>query len=211
MKDIVIIGAGGFAQEVTWLIEEINKEMQQWNLLGFIDSDKSIVGTEINGYKVIGDDEWLKEKDIYAVIAIGDSNIRKKIVNKLKEYKIKYPILIHPNAVYSDSVTFGEGSIICASTVFTVNINIGKFVVVNFNCNVGHGADIDDFSTILPGANISGDVKLGECTSVGTGASIIQGLSIWENSIIGAGSVVIKDIPANCTAVGSPARPIKFH
>lgn len=27
MKDVVIIGAGGFAREVAWLIEEINKKM----------------------------------------------------------------------------------------------------------------------------------------------------------------------------------------
>ena len=41
---------------------------------------------------------------------------------------------------------------------------------------------------------------------MGTGASIIQGVQIGEWSIIGAGAAVIRDIPANRTAVGVPAR-----
>ena len=36
MKDIVIIGAGGFGREVAWLIEDINKIEPQWNILGFV-------------------------------------------------------------------------------------------------------------------------------------------------------------------------------
>jgi acetyltransferase-like isoleucine patch superfamily enzyme len=36
-------------------------------------------------------------------------------------------------------------------------------------------------------------------------------LTIGENTIIGAGAVVSKSLPANCTAVGIPAKPIKFH
>lgn len=47
--------------------------------------------------------------------------------------------------------------------------------------------------------------------SVGTGSAIIQGIKIGNNTILGAGAVVVKDLPANCTAVGSPAKPIKFH
>lgn len=46
---------------------------------------------------------------------------------------------------------------------------------------------------------------------MGTGSIIIQGLTIGENSIIGAGAVVTTDVPKNCTAVGVPAKPIKYH
>ena len=34
------------------------------------------------------------------------------------------------------------------------------------------------------------------------------GVTIGENSIIGAGAVLTRDIPANCIAVGNPARVI---
>jgi len=76
---------------------------------------------------------------------------------------------------------------------------------------IGHDAKIGNYSTILPSVNVSGFVNISKCVSVGTGSAIIQGVSIGENTIVGAGSVVIRDLPANCTAVGSPAKPIKFH
>ncbi|MCK4446575.1 MAG: transferase, partial [Candidatus Marinimicrobia bacterium] len=40
-KDIIIIGAGGHAKEIAYLIEDINMEKKTWNLLGYIDRDKS--------------------------------------------------------------------------------------------------------------------------------------------------------------------------
>lgn len=211
MKDIVIIGAGGFGREVAWLIEDINKENKEWNLLGFVDDNEEIQGKEINGYKVVGNIEWLKNQELYVVNAIGDPIIKKKVMERLQGSKNKYPVLIHPSVIYSDKVTFGEGSIICAGNIITVNIEIGKHVIINLDCTIGHDAKIGDYSTILPSVNVSGDVDIEECVSVGTGSAIIQGIKIGNNTIIGAGAVVVKDLPANCTAVGSPAKPIKFH
>lgn len=211
MKDIVIIGAGGFGREVAWLIEDINRENREWNVIGFIDDNQFIQGTEISGYKVVGNSNWLKEQELYVVNAIGNPFIKKKVMSQLSGSKNRYPVLIHPSVIYSDNITFGEGSIICAGSILTVNIIIGKHVIVNLDCTIGHDAIIGDYSTILPSANVSGFVKIDECVSVGTGSAIIHGISIGENTIIGAGAVVVKDLPANCTAVGSPAKPIKFH
>ncbi len=211
MKDIVIIGAGGFGREVAWLIEDINKENKEWNLVGFVDDNEKIQGSEINGYKIVGNINWLKEQELYVVNAIGDPIVKKKVTEKLDESKNKYPALVHPSVIYSESVNFGEGSIICAGNIITVNIEIGKHVIVNLDCTIGHDANIGDFSTILPSVNVSGFVKTEECVSIGTGSAIIQGVNIGKNTVIGAGAVVVKDLPPNCTAVGSPAKPIKFH
>ncbi|MBP1924268.1 sugar O-acyltransferase (sialic acid O-acetyltransferase NeuD family) [Sedimentibacter acidaminivorans] len=211
MKDIVIIGAGGFGREVAWLIEDVNKVNKEWNVVGFVDDNQSIQGNKVNGYKVVGDINWLKEQELYVVNAIGDPIIKKNIIEKLDGSKNQYPLLIHPSVIYSESVNFGEGSIICAGNIITVNIEIGKHVIVNLDCTIGHDANIGDYSTVLPSVNISGFVKTEECVSVGTGSAIIQGVNIGRNTVVGAGAVVVKDLPANCTAVGSPAKPIKFH
>ena len=61
----------------------------------------------------------------------------------------------------------------------------------------------------MPGANISGNVRIADATLIGSGATILQGLTIGKNCIVGAGAVVTKDLPDNCTAVGVPARIIK--
>lgn len=208
MKDIVIIGAGGFGREVAWLIENINKNTPEWNILGFVDDNNEIQGTEINGYKVVGGIDWLKEQELYVVNAIGDPVIKKKVIERLKDSTNKYPVLIHPSAIISDKVSFGEGSIICAGNIVTVNIEIGNHVIINLDSTIGHDAIVGDYSTILPNVNVSGGVTIEQCVTLGTGSTIIQGVTIGKNAIIGAGAVVVKDLPANCTAVGSPAKPI---
>lgn len=209
MKDVVIIGAGGFAREVAWLIEEINKKNEQWNILGFIDDNTENIGKSLNGYKIIGNTDYLNEmnKNIYAVIAIGNGKIRKKVVEKLK--KRKFGILIHPNVSISDSISIGEGSIICSGNILTVNINIGKHVIINLDCTIGHDAVIENFSTFLPGTNLSGETIVEECSTLGTGSTVIQGVKIGKNVMVGAGAVVIRDISDDSTAVGNPARIIK--
>jgi sugar O-acyltransferase (sialic acid O-acetyltransferase NeuD family) len=211
MKDIVIIGAGGFGREVVWLIECINKVANEWNIVGFVDDNESIQGTVINGYKVVGNIEWLRHQEFYVVNAIGDPITKKKVMERIKDSKNNYPILIHPNVICSNKVKIGEGSIICAGNIITVNIEIGKHVIINLDCTIGHDAILGDYTTVLPSVNISGFVKTEECVSIGTSSAIIQGVTVGKNSIIGAGAVVVKDLPANCTAVGIPAKPIKFH
>jgi acetyltransferase-like isoleucine patch superfamily enzyme len=63
----------------------------------------------------------------------------------------------------------------------------------------------------MPSVNISGEVEIGDGVYCGTGAKIINQLTIGEGTIIGAGAVVSKSLPSNCTAVGIPAKPIKFR
>lgn len=211
MKDIVIIGAGGFGREVAWLIEDINKENKEWNLIGFVDDDESIKETKINGYNIVGNIEWLKGQSLYVVSAIAEPKTKKHVIGRLQDSRNQYPILIHPSVILSKRISFGQGTVICAGSILTVDIEVGEHVIVNLDCTIGHDASIGNYSTILPSVNISGDVRTGECVSVGTGTSIIQGKNIGKNTIIGAGSVVVKDLPADCTAVGSPAKPIKYH
>jgi sugar O-acyltransferase (sialic acid O-acetyltransferase NeuD family) len=211
MKDIVIVGAGGFGREVAWLIEDINKQNKEWNILGFVDDNKEIHGTEMNGYKVLGDIEWLKTQELNVVCAIGDPITKKRTTERMEESNNSFPVLIHPSVIYSDRVTFGEGSIICAANVITTDIKIGKHVIVNLDCTLGHDVTLGNYTTVLPSVNISGFVTTDECVSIGTGSAIIQGVKIGENTIVGAGSVVVKDLPENCTAVGTPAKPIKYN
>lgn len=210
MKDLVIVGAGGFGREVAWLVEQINEVSKEWNLIGFIDENKEMHETLINGYKVLGGIDWLKDKDIYYVCAIGNSKIRKDIVERINKFKLKAATIIHPSVLINKKyVEVGEGCIICDSSILTVNIKLGKHVILNLDCTVGHDAILKDFVTVYPSVNISGNCIIDKCVELGTGTQIIQGKTIGENTIIGAGSVVIKNIEKNRTAVGIPAKTIK--
>ena len=213
MKDLIIIGASGFGREIAWLVERINKVEPTWNLIGFVDDNAEIQNTEINGYRVLGtSDDVIKYPDSYYICAVGASRTRERIINRVKQINpnIKFGTVIDPSVEVSNLVTIGEGTIICANTIITVNISIGSHVIINLDCTVGHDAILNDFVTLYPSVNVSGMTNFGYCSELGTGMQIIQGKTVGEYSIVGAGAVVVKDIPSRCTAVGSPAKPIKF-
>lgn len=212
MKDLYIIGAGGFGREVAWLVRRINEHKPAWNLIGFIDDDSRKHGTLEDGYPVVGGTEFLKrvEEDTYVVCAVGFAQIRKSIIEKIKEYSnIKYATLIDPSAIISDRVKIGEGTIVCAGTIITVDVVLGKHVIINLDCTVGHDAEIGNFVTMYPSVNVSGMVQVGECVELGTGMQVIQGKKIISNAILGAGTVVVQDILQTGTFVGIPARRVE--
>ncbi len=90
----------------------------------------------------------------------------------------------------------------------TTNIRMGRHVLLNLNCTVGHDTVLGDYVTVSPGVNISGRVRLDDGVDCGTGASILPGVAVGHDTRIGAGSVVTKDWPPELTLVGVPARPM---
>lgn len=214
MQDIVIVGAGGFGKEVAWLIERINAVEKKWNILGFLDDNDAVQDCCVLSYKVLGRlDDAIKYEQASFVCAIGSSKIRKKVITRLKSKSknIKFATLIDPSVIMSNTNRFGEGCIICANCVFTVEIVLGDFVTINVGTIVGHSAILGNFVTLCPSVNMSGDTIIGDCVEIGTGTQVINSMRIGENTIVGAGAVVVKDLPSGCTAVGCPAKPIKFH
>jgi serine acetyltransferase len=81
-------------------------------------------------------------------------------------------------------------------------------VHINRMSNVGHDNLLEDFVTVSPGSNLSGNVTLKEGSFIGTGASIIEGKTVGAWARVGAGAAVVEDIPDNTTAVGVPAKVV---
>ena len=213
MKDIVIIGAGGFGREVKTIIDAINKNTKIYNFLGFYD-DTIAKGTLINNFPILGNLKELNDlkSATDVLVGVGDPISKYKIISSLKNELLHFPTIIHPSVIISDDdVIIDNGCIICAGNIITCNIKIGKFVTLNLMCTVGHDTLIGDYSSFMPSVNISGEVHIEEKVYVGTGAKIINRLTIGKATIVGAGAVVSKSLPEYCTAVGIPAKPIKFH
>lgn len=212
LKKIAVFGAGGFGREVKMLIEQINATTPTYVFAGFFD-DGMTPGVEVNGGAIIGGIAAINafSEELGIVLAIGSPEAKKKILASIHNPLVSYPKLIHPNVLIGDNCgnVIGEGTVITAGNIITVNTVIGSHVILNLACTVGHDTRISDFSSFMPGVNISGEVEIGEGVYVGTGAKIINQVTIGEYATIGAGAVVAKSIPGNCVAVGVPARPIK--
>lgn len=96
---------------------------------------------------------------------------------------------------------------------------IGKGLLIDHGMGVviGETAEIGDNCTIYHGVTLGGTGKesgkrhptIGNNVFIGAHSQLLGSFTVGDNSKIAAGSVVLEDIPANCTAVGSPARIIK--
>jgi FlaA1/EpsC-like NDP-sugar epimerase len=84
MEDIVILGAGGLAREVAFLIEDINRDNPKYNLLGFIVRDDNLKGRMVGKYSVIGNEEWLADKELNVVIGIGNPRIVYEVSQRVR-------------------------------------------------------------------------------------------------------------------------------
>ncbi|WP_270526350.1 NeuD/PglB/VioB family sugar acetyltransferase [Longibaculum muris] len=205
MNDIYIVGASGFGREVAWLIEEL----ETWNIAGFIDDNESIQNTIINNIPVIGNTDFLLDmKDnINVVIAIGNPYIREKIVQKLiSKETICFPNIIAKDVRISKYVKMGIGNIICTGTILTTNISLGNFNHINLDCTVGHDVVLNDYITVYPSVNISGNVNIDDYSELGTGSKIIQGKTLAKSVVLGAGAVVVKNLEESGTYVGVPTK-----
>ena len=211
LKDLVIIGAGDFGREISDVVERCNLQKPEWNLLGFVDDSCEMQGKTIDGYKVLGDTAWLNacEKEIWAICSIGVSKTRKLVISKCTSPNIKWATIIAPDAAMYRGSSVGEGSIICGGSILAIGVHVGKHVIVNLNCSLGHDDEIGMYNVVNPGVNVSGKVVTGECVDLGTGAKVLQGTRIPSSTVVGAGGVVLKTIEASGTYVGVPVKRVK--
>lgn len=212
MRDLVIIGAGGFAREVAFLVEDLNRVEPRWRLLGFVDRDRKNDGLAVGGYSIIGTEDLIRDYqgELNVVIGIGQPQVISRIVESLKDLEhVRFPNLIHPGVVmHSGRVEFDDGNIVCAGNIFTTDIKVGSYNILNLSCTFGHDDLIGDCNVINPGVNVSGGVVIEDRCLLGSGATILQNKRIGYEATVGAGAVVAKDVPPRATVVGVPAKPI---
>ena len=208
---IVIVGAGGFGREVHDVLEAINATGEPaYEAVGFLDDGP--VSKELldeRGMQLLGPIQALEHlpADVQYVVAIGDGRLRRRIDLWATSLERIAPPLVHPRATLGrHGVSLSPGAVVCAGSIITTNVHIGRHVHVNLGVTVGHDAVIGDYVTINPNVSISGAAILEDAVSMGTGSCIIQGRRVGAETVVGAGAVVVHDIEPGVTAVGVPAR-----
>lgn len=218
MKQIVIYGGGGFAREVAWLVQSSKSaDGTAYEIMCFADDNTQKQGTILNKIPVMSlEDARARFPEARIVGAIGSPQVREKIMVKAAAAGFLTETIIHPNVEHAAEWNeYGDGTVICAGSILTVNITLKKHVQINLDCTIGHDVIMGDYSTLAPGVHISGWVHMGSRVYIGTGASIINGndsqpLTIADDVVIGAGACVTKSISEpGITVVGIPAKPLQ--
>lgn len=209
IQDIVIIGAGGLGRQVKWLIDRINEVQNSWSVQGFYDD--ADVTLPVGYPPLLGKIHDLRRIDrrLAAVLAIGNSHMRRVVLENIPTDLLDYPSLIDPSAIIANLQKSRKGLLVFASVVIMPELTVGDFVHINQCCSIGHDVRIGDFCTLYPSSVISGNVTIGKECEFGANSCILQNLEIASRVLVGAGAVVTKSIQEEGVAyVGVPANKI---
>lgn len=209
MKDIIIVGASGFGRELVQWIEDINNDLPQWNILGFIDDNLNALDGCQCDYKILGTIKDWEPKGEYFACALAFPAVKEKIVTMLRNKGAKFVTLIHPTALVNKNAKIGEGVIITPRSSITADTCIGNFVSI-LGSGVGHDSCIGDFSTLSGRCSINGHVEVGKSVYIACGVSVAPSKKIGDNATIGIGSVVISNVKSGTKVFGNPAKKIDF-
>lgn len=211
MKNLIIIGAGGCGREVLQWAKDINRVELQWNIKGFLDDDLNAlegkrcdiaVISKIDEYKIDAEDEF--------VCCIGNSKIRKTVVEKMQAKGAVFVTLIHPNALIADTCTIGNGSVIYPYALISDNAVIGDGCIINMHSSVAHDSVLGEYCTISAHCDVTGMCCLGDRVFMGTTSHIAPGLKIGNDVYICAGSTVLAKVRDGMKVLGNPAKIMKF-
>ena len=212
MKRIIVVGAGGFAREVKWLIEELARTGAELEFRGFVVSDLSRLSEHDSRAEVLGDLQWLaKHRDEFDGLALGIGTPAARL-RVAEELEVSFgpelwPVLIHPTVQFDrKTLQVAHGALLCAGVIGTVNLEVGAFALVNLACTLGHEAKLGKACVLNPTVSISGGAEIGAGALVGTGAQVLQYVKVGVGATVGAGAVVNRDVAPGTTVVGVPAK-----
>jgi sugar O-acyltransferase (sialic acid O-acetyltransferase NeuD family) len=212
MRDLFILGAGGFSRETAEAVRAVNAATPTWRLRGFLDDSPALEGARVGGVPVLGPiDRIADHPGAAVVITTGrpDNYVsRKLIADRLGLDDDRYATVVHPTATIGDTCAVGAGSVLLAHTDLTADVVVGRHVAVMPQVVLPHDVRVDDYATLAAGVRVGGACHVCEGAYVGSGACLREKITVGERAMIAMAAVVTRDVPAERLWLGAPARDI---
>jgi sugar O-acyltransferase (sialic acid O-acetyltransferase NeuD family) len=199
--------AGGFGKELLDIAIRSRINDSEIKFVDDITPNKSFNAIPIIRYDELVRD-WNKARDMI-VIANGAPSSRLKIYNRLLRDNISTTTFIDNSCIISPGAKIGRGVIVCPQCIISRDAILGDNTVVNAMSIVGHDASIGHSTVISSQVNLGGSSCIAENVFVGMGSLVRERVSVGKNTVVSMGSHVMRDLPPNIIAVGSPARPMR--
>jgi sugar O-acyltransferase (sialic acid O-acetyltransferase NeuD family) len=209
MRELLIVGAGGFARETVEAVRAINAAQPTWRLRGLLDDDPARHGSVIGGVPVIGPIGLVHDEPrALVVLTTGrpDNYVsRPLIAARLGLPEERYATIVHPTATVGMTCTIGAGSVLLAHADLTADVVVGRHVAVMPQVVLPHDVRVDDFATLASGVRVGGACHVAEGAYIGAGACLREGTTVGVRALVGMASVVTRDVPSERKWMGSPA------
>ncbi|MFM7260510.1 MAG: NeuD/PglB/VioB family sugar acetyltransferase [bacterium] len=210
---LILIGAGGHAAVVAESARRAGHTIVAIASAGAAPDGTVFDGTVFDGTVRLGDpDSAAGERAIEdevrrgarIMLAVGDPGSRSRWAARF--HGCFSSAIVDPHAIVSPSATLADGSFIGAGAIVQSRAQIGAHAIVNTRAVIEHDCQLAACTHVSPGAILCGNVTVGARAQVGAGAVVIPGRLIGEGAVVGAGAVVVRDVPAELTVRGVPAR-----
>ena len=202
MRNVIIIGAGGAASELTFYIEDynaFNQDKNQINIRGYLDYtdeywkkykfEKPLL-SDITGYSPKEDEEVL--------IAVMDIKDRLQMIKILEDKGAKIGSFIHHSVIKPEKLDIGIGNIIFPFCILEKYSKIGNYNFLTTYCFISHDCTVGD-NNFFSVSGIAGSVKVGNNNYFGIRSQVIPGLTVGNNNIVQAGMIVDRNIENDTT------------
>ncbi len=202
MRDLIILGAGVHGAEMAEIAERASAAGAPWRLKGFAvpEGSESLVGTEINGYPVLGTHETIGQHSDCCMVADNEYDDPIEVPSE------RLVSLIDPSAFVSRTAEVGPGCVIYPGCFVGLRASLGERVFVLANSTINHDDRLAKRVVVCSGVTLAGGVKVDEGCYLGQACTVRQNLRIGRGSLIGMGAVVTKDVEPGTVMAGNPAR-----
>lgn len=207
-KKLLIIGAGGLGRIVHDVLSNDVEVQREFELHGFLDTRLNATLPSEMGATVLGSPlTYQAEPDEVFIPAVGDPRWRLNLVGPLAEKGAEFYSYIG-HASIGARTKIGRGTFLTPGSVVSTDCTIGPFNYLDTYVILGHDVELGAHCMVGAMSFLAGGVRVGNGVAIHPRATIAKGVSIGDGATIGIGAVVVKDVPANVTVFGNPARVI---
>jgi len=209
MQSLIILGGGGYAIQIAWMAARSGL----FQVVGML--DETIASPQDrNGIPVRASIDGLlalcgKGEVPRLIAAVGNIGLRARWHTE-HSGRFEFASFVDPLAFVSPNAQIGRNCVVLFSTICSVDAVIGDGTHINVLCQVSHQVVVGKFCNVSSGVKLTGGSKVGDRCEIGTNACVLPNVRVGNDCIVGAGAVVNRDLPDGVTAVGVPARIIKY-